>query len=302
MAETTAADDAMHAELLRAAAGGGSRRRPASAALSCSVLTAMVVVVLYLATWSFRFYTVHLRIPFSEQPFLSAGAIGYWNRGGSPIDAATTAVGSFEWWVYATDLFDLLVVFWVPSSLVLGLLCALPSLAVTGVTAVLALVFLLQLAKAVYFSLYLFSLFGLLCEQHAFCINRDLALPASDPDPTFWIQTIVTYALAGLTLLLIFLPGVYRSAQRRSLAIGVRYAAAAAKKNMCAESFLGAGASGGGGGGGSSRRRRKARGHTASSICGDLDEEEGAATFAAQQDSSVRVAELDGVPSVHWDV
>ena len=191
------------------------RRQRASNALTFIIMLGMGDLTLYLLAWGARYYLVDLRIVFCEFPFLQASDIPYYVRPGFHIDLARVVVNSsFEWWVYASNLLDLIPLVYVPTSFLIALLCGFKSIYITGVFIVLVIIFLLQLAKASYFTLYMFSLFGLHCEKHPFCINRDPVIDPSSPDVTFSIETFVTWGLVVLTFFMLFLPYAYREATR----------------------------------------------------------------------------------------
>ena len=260
--------DIMHNELLRTAAAGisGRNRRRVG---SCSLPIILLVLVVASAAAVVRFYFVHLQLRFTESPAEFA-CIDYYNRPGlvPPIDQASTAINSFDWFVYASDALDILPLLAVPGSLLIAQEYLLPSVTPTGMPLFMTLIALVQAAKSVYFSLYFFSLFGLNCAEYAFCINHDLGTAASTPDISFAIELFTGYGLLAVSLLMLYVPSIYQSGQRRMLAAGMHYANAASKKQVNPVEMLAPES-------GSRMHRRKKRQPTtaasaaASSMCGD---------------------------------
>ena len=226
-------DADVHSSLLSAATGQ-SRRRPYGVGFSAAICSYVILLFLYAATVIFLLYAVHLRLVWGNEPLISTGDVPYYNRGDADPDfsAAAANVNTFDWFVFASDALLVLVPVYSLVAMTFGLLCGLSGLAATGAPLFVALIALWQTFKSVYFTLYFFSLFGLKCAAYPLCQNRDPSIAVGSPDTLFTVELFTTYALTLATYFVATLPSVYRSAQRRTLVIGARYADAAASKNI----------------------------------------------------------------------
>ena len=201
---------------------------------SAAICSYVILLFLYAATVIFLLYAVHLRLVWGNEPLISTGDVPYYNRGDADpeFSAAAANVNTFDWFVFATDTLLVLVPVYSLVAMTFGLLCGLSGLTATGAPIFNALVALWQTFKSVYFTLYFFSIFGLKCAAYPLCQNRDPSVSVDTPDTLFTVELFTTYALTVATYFVLTLPSVYRSAQRRTLVIGARYADAAASKNI----------------------------------------------------------------------
>lgn len=188
-------------------------RRRSGAGLAFFVFASIFVLVLGLAVWMARYWLVDLTIVFSQEPFVSAANIPYWNQPGFPIDPATTAVGSFNWWLFFTNGVDLIPLIYVPTAVLIALVVGFQSLGATLLQILLWVIIIFQVLKAGYLTFVTFSWVGVSCAANAFCINRDTSVAASTPDITYYYETFSMYFFVVYTILLaIFLPMGYSSA------------------------------------------------------------------------------------------
>lgn len=136
---------------------------------------------------------------------LQVSDIPRYTRADADIDVNTATSFGFHFWLFASDAFDLAVP-------ITALLLLAWKISITNSFCILAVpIFVVQLAKAIYFTLYFFSAFaGVRCEQHAMCIQRDASLPADKPSFAFLIQTFFSYAFLVITLLSFALPSLYK--------------------------------------------------------------------------------------------
>lgn len=160
-------------------------------------------------------YLVHMQIVFLNPPLVVQPGIQYYNKPvPGPVDGTRAEVGSFNWFVYATDLLLMLPVIVVPVLFMIDLLFS-AGISAIGSIITFVLFALLQLAKSVYISLIWLGWFGLSCETQPFCVSRSPAGAASTPDSTFVLEAIFTYAFALFSILLaIILPRVFRTGER----------------------------------------------------------------------------------------
>ncbi len=205
------------------------QRQKAGIGLRCFIFLAMAVLILFIITICYRTIMVTTQLVFVRNPYTGFGMaltdVPYYTRVGTTITASAASTYGFNWFVYATDALDFIPIFYVPLAILIGLLYGLRSIGSTGLTIVLAVILAIQVAKAFYFTLYLFSLFGLHCEDMPFCVNRNIGTLASTPDTTFWVETGICYFSIIVTIGMMFLPLAYRDAVRakNSLVPSVSY-------------------------------------------------------------------------------
>lgn len=169
---------------------------------------------------------VHSRLIFVEPPFIKASEIHYYNYAlaDPQTDVSLANVYSVDFWILKTDFLLVPFAFYVFVSLLLSLLCAVRSLESFGFTSVVSLFVILEVAKAGYFSLYYFNVSDTYsCSAYPFCVNRDPTQDPSSADMVFVVEYFGTIAIAILTLPLLFLPTIYKSAEIDTLRIGARF-------------------------------------------------------------------------------
>lgn len=151
---------------------------------------------------------------------LSASDVPFYKAGGFPmVPGSQTQVYCFNWFVFATDsLRPFLLVYSLVAAL-LAVLIPLDSLGALFYQPVVILILLVELAKVIYFALYLLNLFGLNCAEFAFCRNRNPAITAT-PDASFIVAISVAGFFAVVCGALTTLPGVVRKAHLASDPIG----------------------------------------------------------------------------------
>lgn len=191
-------------------------RRPSrrsGAGLACLIIVSTLVLLIGLAVWFARYWLVDLTIIFTQDPFITAANIPYWNQPGFPIDPSTTTIGSFNWWLFFTNFIDLLPIIYVSVAVLIALVIGFQSLGATFIQLFLIFVIIFQLLKAGYLTVINFSWFGASCAANAYCINRDTSVAPTTPDNTYYIETFSMYFFVVYTIALaIFLPMGYTAA------------------------------------------------------------------------------------------
>jgi hypothetical protein len=141
--------------------------------------------------------------------FFPISVVPHYVRAGAAITPSTADAYNFGFWVFATDALDLTL-----PIVALVLLTWIQPIG-TGFLVGSVFLFLIQAAKAVYFTLYCFSFF-VKCSSHAMCIGRDISIvDVNSPSGSFQLQTYFSYAFLFITIVFFFVPGVYSSAQKR---------------------------------------------------------------------------------------
>lgn len=191
------------------------RRPRASNAVVFFAILPLVVVLVLSAACLVRFVFVDMDSVYLT-PNLSKPEIGYYNRPGSPaVNPSTVTRYSFHWFLDASNrVLDPLPIFYIPFTFLLVLVLGFQTFEVTLFTPVFILLFLTQLAKLVYYGLYLFSLFGLQCREHGLCVNRDTSIDANKPDITFVVTSICALVIAATTFVALFIPRAFAKALR----------------------------------------------------------------------------------------
>jgi hypothetical protein len=149
---------------------------------------------------------------------LKVSDIPRYTRADADIDVNTAASLGFHFWLFASDAFDLAVP-------IVALLLLAWKASIGNSFCILAVpIFMVQLAKAIYFTLYFFSAFaGVRCNQHAMCIQRDASQAADKPSFAFLIQTFFSYAFLVLTLLSFALPSIYKRVTTAKTSAQIEY-------------------------------------------------------------------------------
>jgi|SRR6056297_3238972 len=154
---------------------------------------------------------------------LAASDVPFYKAGGFPmIPGSQTQVYSFNWWVFATDALRPFLLVYTLVAALLAVLIPLDSLGALLYQPVVIIVLLVELAKVIYFALYLLNLFGLNCAEFAFCRNRNPAMTAT-PDPSFIVAISVAGFFTLVSIALTTLPTVVRKAHLASDPIGASF-------------------------------------------------------------------------------
>lgn len=185
------------------------RGEPVKSTLFFALGFAVVVVFLLLCTILFRFAFVYLRLVFIDPPLLTKAAIPYYSRPGVDISDRSVTFLQFEYFVIATDMLDAIHLVYVPSAIALGLLCRYRSLETFGYSLIVTVVFLLHLAKVIYFGLYATGILS--CDTFFLCVNRSSAAAANTPDTLFWAEFITMIVVLLLDIALFYVARVYRA-------------------------------------------------------------------------------------------
>ena len=199
-----------------------------------------VVLALYTALAVFYFAFVHTRLVFTEGSNLTVANVPIYSRAGREDMGLAAEFLGFNWWVYASDYVTVAAIpsyvmaAWAFATLLEGKTMSL------GYGFVMAIVIVVQLAKAIYWSVQL----GFFCEFFPFCVQRAAGgtidpgeggnpIDTFDaPDHTFVVTVVMAWVFSLLLILLTGLSRVVKSAHLGYSQIGGRVPGARAPESI----------------------------------------------------------------------
>lgn len=205
------------------------QRRRYSGALRCEIIALGILLVLSSLYFAFeasyvrqsQIYTQEVATGFSYTALAVSDVPFYNSAGHPPIEVQRPALYSFDYYVFATSNLRPFVFVYTLTAVNAAVLIPLDTLGALLYQPLVALMMLVELAKAVYFSLYAFDLFGLECVEHPFCRDRNPATP-EEVDSRFWVALASALWFFLVNIFLLRLPGIVRRARLASDPIGTK--------------------------------------------------------------------------------
>lgn len=164
----------------------------------------------------FYFVYVHSYLVFTEtSPFIGLAITDVPFYAASPAIVASAGTSeiyaSFDYYVWMTDYLLLFLPPYVIGVFLFAVINQMRSVGILGVTLVGVFFLLVQLAKAVYWTLIWAGVFGLSCAGYQFCVSHNPGVSIGTPSTQFVVAVFYAYATALLSILLFFIPEIVKS-------------------------------------------------------------------------------------------
>jgi len=191
---------------------------PTSSILFCVLMLVWTLLLV------FYFAYVHAYMVWTQQnppsPFngLRITDVPFYNA--APVSAGTSEIYfSFDYYTWMTDYLLILLPPYGIGVLLVSVLQRKRSAAIFGIYFVGIFFILLELAKAVYWTLIWAGWFGLSCAKYQFCLSHDPGVPIGTTITQFKIAVIFAYIFAAFSVSVILIQSIVRSGRLYSLYI-----------------------------------------------------------------------------------
>lgn len=206
----------------------GAPRRGLSRSFTLGIGCYTILIVIWSLALIFYFSYVHASLVFTQSNPVAAITIAdvpFYSYPGEPAlnPAVSEIYASFDYYLWMSDYLLIFALVWSLGASLGALLFQMNSAFLVTIIAVLFAA--LELFKAIWWTLYLTNVFA--CNEYQFCINRNPAAPASTASSQFLVAVIMTYVFAALSLSLLGLNAVVKTAHLSRLQIGKKFDALA---------------------------------------------------------------------------
>ena len=190
--------------------------------------TSSILFCVFMLFWTlmlvFYFAYVHAYMVWTQQNPPSAfnglriTDVPFYNA--APVSAGTSEIYfSFDYYTWMTDYLLILLPPYGIGVLLVSVLQRKRSAGIFGIYFVGIFFILLELAKAIYWTLIWAGWFGLSCSKYQFCLSHDPGVPVGTAITQFKIAVIFAYIFAAFSISIIFVQSIVRSGRLYSLYI-----------------------------------------------------------------------------------